>query len=136
MAVGGDLIEFTYNHPSAGSGTLFAKAGEDSEFDLGGYESEDDDNGIDGGGNMIDIMKQTRWKISGTVSWDMNSKTELEKLVAMESSPVLGDWTVRHINGTVYAGKGKPVGDLKGKASSATIELMISGGGRLKKIVG
>lgn len=136
MAVGGDLIEITYNHPTLGSGVIFPKASEDSTFDLGGFRANDDANMIDGGGNMIDQLNRVRWSMESTIAWDMNSRTELEKLTALSASPVQADWTFSHINGTVYGGKGKPVGDMQGNGNAATFSLKISGGGVLKKIVG
>jgi hypothetical protein len=136
MAVGGDIIEITFNHPTLGNGTIFPKSNEDGTFDLGGFRSNDDDNMIDGGGNMIDQINRSRWSLETVVSWDMNLRTDLEKVVAIAGSPVQADWTFSHINGTVYGGKGKPVGDLKGNSNSATFSLKIAGGGILKKIVG
>lgn len=134
MAVGGDITEITFNHPTLGSGTIFPKAAEDNTFNLGGIRSGDDNNMIDGSGKMIDQMSQTRWSLETTVAWDMNIANELEKLVDLASSPVLADWTISHINGTVYGGKGKPVGDLNGNGNTATFPLKISGGGKLKKL--
>jgi hypothetical protein len=136
MAVGGDIIEITYNHPTLGSGTINPKAAEDSTYDLGGFRSNDEANGIDGGGNMIDQLNRVRWSFEVTVSWDMNVKTELEKLTDLAASPELADWTFTNINGTVYGGKGKPVGDLQGNGNASTFPLKISGGAKLKKIVG
>lgn len=134
MAVGGDIRELTYQHPTLGSGVIFAKAAEDSTFDLGGFRSNDDANMVDGGGNMIDQINQVRWSVETTVSWDMNNRDELSKLVELAGSPVQADWTISHINGTVYGGKGKPVGDLQGNGNAATFTLKVSGGGALKKI--
>ena len=56
MAVGGDITEITYNHPTIGSGVFYPKAAEDNTFDTGGLRSDDDANMIDGAGNMIDKM--------------------------------------------------------------------------------
>src|SRR6478609_5348721 len=109
MPTGGDIIEATFNHPTIGSGVLYPKAGEDSSFDPGGFTSEDDAQGIDGGGRMIDKMKRKRWSVSLTPAWDMNVDNELQKVQALMNSAVLADWTVTHINGTVWKGKGKPV---------------------------
>lgn len=134
MAVGGDIIEITYNHPTIGSGVLYPKAAEDNTFDPGGFRSADDQNMIDGAGNMIDKMNRGRWSFEGSISWDMNAAQELEQLVALASSPVQADWTFSHINGTVYAGKGKPVGDIKGNGNTANLPLKISGGSVLKQI--
>lgn len=136
MAVGGDIIEITYNHPTLGSGTVYPKAAEDSTFDLGGYRSADDANMVSGNGEMIDQLNQVRWSFEGTVAWDMNTRGDLEKLTALNASPELSDWTFTHINGTVYGGKGKPVGDMQGNGNAATFTLKVSGGGGLKKIVG
>lgn len=131
---GGDIVEITFNHPTLGSGTIFPKAAEDNTFDTGGLRSSDDDNMIDGGGNMIDQMHRKRWSLETTVAWDMNSRQDLEKLVALASSPVLASWTITHINGDIYGGIGKPIGDLKGNGNTATFPLKLAGGGILKQI--
>ncbi len=135
MAVGGDIIEITFNHKTLGSGTVFPKAAEDSTFNLGGFRSNDDANMVDGGGNMIDQMNNTRWSLETTVAWDMNDEKTLEKLSELAESPVLADWTLSHVNGSVYGGKGKPVGDLSGNGNAATFPLKLAGGGKLKKII-
>lgn len=134
--IGGDIIEITFNHPTLGSGIIFPKAAEDSEFDLGGFRSNDDDEGVDGSGEMIDQLTQKRWSFSGTIAWDMNTREDLEKLTLLAGDPVQADWTVTHINGAVYGGKGKPVGDMKGNGNAATFPLKIAGGGKMKKIIG
>lgn len=130
-AIGGDITEITFNHPTLGSGTIFPKAAEDSTYDLGGYRSDDDNNMIDGGGNMIDKMNLNRWSFEVKVAWDMNIAETLEAVVAQASSPVPAQWTFTHINGSIYGGIGKPVGDLKGNGNEATFTLKISGGGKL-----
>lgn len=134
MAVGGDITEITYNHPTLGTGVIYPKASEDSTYDLGGFVSNDEANAIDGSGTMIDKMNRKRWFFQVAVSWDMNSRKELEKLVALASDPTAADWTFTHINGTVYGGNGKPVGDLSGNGNAATFPLKVSGGGILKSI--
>jgi len=134
-AVGGDIIEAAFNHPTLGSGVIFPKAGEDSTFDLGGLKSDDSEDMIDGSGNMIDKMNRKRWGVEMTIAWDNNSRLELEKVQAMESSPVPAVGTISHISGAVYKGTGKPVGDLKGNGNNATFPLKLAGGGILKKII-
>jgi hypothetical protein len=133
MATGGDIIEITFNHPSIGSGTLFPKAGEDSTYNTGGFRSADDDNMIDGAGNMIDKMNRTRWSFEALLSWDANIAQDLEKVVLLASDPVLADWTFTNINGTIYKGKGKPVGDVKGNGNASTFQLKVAGSGVLKQ---
>lgn len=134
MATGGDIQEITYNHPDLGSGTIFPKSNEESSFNLGGFRSDDDANGITGSGEMIDKINRVRPSIECTVAWDMNVREDLEKVSAMAESPKLADWTVTHVNGAIYGGKGKPVGDYTGSGNNATFTLKIAGGGKFKKI--
>lgn len=136
MAVGGDIIEITYNHPTLGSGVVFPKASEDSTYDLGGFMSTDEANMVDGGGNMIDQQNRKRWFVQAVVAWDMNEREDLERLTDLNASPIPGEWTFTHINGSVYKGTGKPVGDLQGNGNAATFTLKVAGGGKAKKIAG
>lgn len=133
-AVGGDILEITYNHPTLGSGTLFPKASEDSTFDPGGVRGNDDANMITGNGQSIRQLNRVRWSFDVVIAWDMNSSDEVEKLSKMAGDPDEADWTISHINGTIYSGKGAPVGDIKGNGNTATTPLKVSGGGALKKI--
>jgi hypothetical protein len=136
MAVGGDIIEITYNHPTLGSGIWFPKAGEDSTFDPGGFRGADDANQVDGSGKKIRQLNRVGWFFEGTISWDANIANELDQAKALAGDPVEGDWTITSVNRTVWKGKGAPVGDIQGNGNSATISIKISGGGELKKISG
>lgn len=133
MAVGGDILEVTYNHPTLGSGVFFPKSSESNTYDTGGFRSKDEANGIDGSGTPIDTMNQIRGSFEVTVSNDMNTNQELEKAVALAESPVPATWTFSVINGVSYTGSGKPVGDLQGDVDKATFKLKVSGT-RFKKI--
>jgi hypothetical protein len=135
-AVGGDILEITFNHPTLGSGTWFPKAGEDSTFDPGGFRSTDDANMVDGGGRNIKQLNQVRWSFEGVIAWDANVANELEVARQLAADPVDAEWTVTHINGTVWGGTGSPVGDIQGNGNAATMNIKLSGGGRMKKIVG
>lgn len=134
--IGGDIIEVTFNHPILGTGTFFPKSSEDSTFDLGGFRSNDDANMIDGSGEMIDQLNRVRWSFEGTGAWDMLIREDLQRLTNLNESPVLSDWTITHINGSVWKGKGKPVGDVQGNGNAATFTLKLAGSGRMKKIIG
>lgn len=131
--IGGDFTEITYNHPTLGSGIVFPKAAEDSTLNTGGFSEEDDNQMIDGGANMITKLNRKRWSFETVVAWDMDSKT-LENIEAMAASPVQADWTFSHISGKVYAGTGKPVGDIEGNGNAATFTLKVAGGGKMKQI--
>jgi hypothetical protein len=136
MAIGGDIREITYNHPTLGVGSLYPKSNEDSTFDNGGLRSVDDDNMVTGSGEMIDQMNMIRWSFEGTIAWDGNVRDEAKILKQLAASPVKADWTISHVNGTVWGGKGKPVGDIKPNGNTATMSIKLAGDGELKKIVG
>lgn len=133
-AVGGDIISATFSHPTIGTGTLYPKANEDSTLDLGGFRSDDGEDGVDGAGEMIDKVTRKRWTAEMVVAWDNNVRQDLEKAVALAASPIQATWTITHYSGRIYKGLGKPTGDLKGSALNATFPLKLQGGGVLKPI--
>jgi len=134
---GGDIVEVTYNHPTLGSGTFFAKANEDSTFDPGGFRVDDDMDSVSGDGESIRKKTRKRWSVEMVMAQDMNNRQDVEnKLVPLAEADEEAEWTIEHSNGTVYTGKGSPVGDLQWNANAATFTLKVSGGQRLTKIVG
>lgn len=135
MAVGGDIIEITYNHPSLGSGVLYPKAGEDNSYFPGGIITSSDETMIDGGGNPIWQKNRRRAYFVAVCANDQNQGQELEKMIELSASPVPADWTFAIINGTVYGGSGMPVDSFEGNINQATFSLRVEGGG-FKKIVG
>lgn len=134
MAVGGDILEIKWQHPTLGSGVFFPKSNEDSTFDLGGFTSNDDANMIDGGGNMIDQITRKRWSLEVTSSWDQNISNELASAQALAQSPVQATFIISHISGAVWQATGKPVGELQANANQATFTLKLSGGNILRKV--
>lgn len=134
-AVGGDILEIAFNHPTLGSGTVFPKANEASSLSPGGFRSDDSDDGVDGSGQMIDKQTRKRWSAESVVAWDNNSRQDLEKMVALAESPVQATFTISMVSGAVYKGTGKPVGDLVGDSLNATFPLKLAGGGKAKKII-
>lgn len=133
MAVGGDITEITVNHPTLGGHVFNPKANVDSNHDLGGYASNDDANSITANGTNIAILNRKRWMFEVEVENDNQTNEDLEFAQSLSDSPEDGDWTFTHINGTVYSGNGRPVGDLQANGNSATFTLKVSGGGKLKK---
>jgi hypothetical protein len=131
---GGDLLEITCNHPTLGTVTYFAKANEDHTYETGGFRSEDDEDMVDSGGNMIDKINRKRWMFETTLAWNMNTREELQTLSDYAADPVEGDWTVSHVNGKIWGGKGKPVGTIPGEGNAATVPLKLAGGGRFLPI--
>lgn len=127
MAVGGDIIEVTYNHPTFGQGVIYPKAGEDSTFNTGGYEAIDEDSAIDGSGAIIDQLNRTRAFFKVVAVNDMTSKT-FEKVKSLAGSPVLTTWTFSSANGHVYQITGKPVGAMEANGNTSVFDLKVAGG--------
>lgn len=137
MAIqGGDVFEVTYNHPTLGSGTFFVKSGEDTTFDPGGFRTEDDMGAVAGNGEVIKKLNRMRWSFEGPVAWNMITTNEIEQLSQLASDPLDAQWTISHVNGTVWSGLGTVVGDINGSGQDATIPMKISGGQRMTKISG
>jgi hypothetical protein len=135
MYTGGDILEITYNHPTVGSGSLFCKAAEDGTLKRGGYQSVDDDANITGDGRRIDQINRVPWSFEAPpIAWDMTNVDEQDKLVEMAGSPLEANWTINVVNGAIYGGTGKPVGEIPGNTNNAQVTLKLSGSGKLKKI--
>jgi hypothetical protein len=136
MAIGGDLIEITVNHPVLGTRRFFPKSAEDSTLDPGGFRDTDDANMITGSGEAIRQKNRVRWSLEATIAYDANERDDAAFIADLSASPIEGDWTVSVINGVVYGGKGLPVGDIQPNLNAATMTLKVSGSGVMKKIVG
>lgn len=132
--VGGQITEITYNHPTLGTGRLFPPTSASATIDLGGIRVDDSDEGVDGGGRMIKQMRAKRWSVEVEVSNDMNNAKEAEAVNALMASSEDADWTFSHINGTIYTGKGCPVGDVQADAMEAKFTLKVAGGGKLGQL--
>lgn len=134
MFTGGDILEISYKHPTLGAGTWFPKSSEDGTNDPGGYRSNDDANMITGDGQIINQINRVRWSFEGVVGWDMATTNELDQARKLAGSPVDADFTITHITGVVWGGKGRPVGDINGNTNTAQMSIKLAGGGILTKI--
>ena len=135
MAVSGDIIEITYNHPTLGSGTFFPKAGEGNTYDPGGIRTADDAAMIAGDGSPIWQKNRTRGSFEVVIENDQNVRNDAQKISDLMASNEPADWTFEVINGTVWCGSGMPVGDIQPDINAGTMTLKVAGGG-FKKIVG
>lgn len=129
MSAHGDITELTYNHPTVGSGVFFAVANQGNPFDLGGIRTADDDGMIASNGEPIFQMNRVRGSFEIMLT---NSSDTIEKLNALAASPDPAVWTVSLINGRVYKGSGKPVGDLKVESNTGNITTKFAGGAFVK----
>ena len=135
-SIGGDILEITFNNSEVGSGSFFPKANEDSTFDAGGFRVDDDQESISGDGEAIYKKNRKRWMFEVVCAMDMNNREDVDKMEKLADSNVETDWTISHSNGTVYGGKGMPVGDLQWNGNASTFTFKASGGQKLRKIIG
>lgn len=135
MSVHGDITEITFNHPMLGSGSLFAKSGEGNTYDPGGIRTADDSNSITGNGDLMYQKNRVRGFFEATIQNDQNVRNDAAIVAALQADPLEADWTFSIINGTTFAGKGKPVGDINPDLNAGTFTLKVTGREFLK-IVG
>lgn len=128
----GDLKEATVNHPVEGSVVFQYKASEDNTFDLGGQRTTEVN--VTGNGTAMRKINAVPWVVSGLIAWDMITAKDAQALCRMAASTLEGDWTFTNVNGSVYGGKGSPMGDIVGNVNQSTVPTTISGGGQLTKI--
>jgi hypothetical protein len=125
MAVHGDVIEITVNHPTLGSKSLFPKANETCTYDLGGFRNEDDANMITGNGSLMTKKNRQHGFFEVVIEIDQNVREDLEYLRDLAASPVKADFTYQMVNDAIYTGKGEPVGDLQPDANAGTMTLKV-----------
>ncbi len=135
--IAGDLGEIAWKNPSVGtgSGTWYGKAGADMTIMKGGLQANDAADGVDSGGRALFELTNTRWSMSGTITWDMVVARELNDVQLLSASGVDTEFTISNrATGQVYSGVGRPVGEISGNAKSGTIAIKLGGGGILKEI--
>lgn len=131
--IGGDILEIVCQH-TLGEFRFQAKSNESFTLDPGGVRTNDDANQITGGGEMIVQKNRMRWSFEGPIAVDPISNNEFENLPKLAAHPDLGTWTITHISGTIYKGRGTVVGDLNTDTNAAQMTLKVSGSGILEKI--
>lgn len=134
MAVHGDILEITYNHPTIGSGVLFPKANESTTIDLGGFRNNDDASQVTTAGDLMIQKNRVAGSFEVTVENDNNLRNDLRRMVDVSGENDLADWTIQHISGAIYTGKGVPVGDLQVDMNTGTFTLKVAFGAGLTKI--
>jgi len=131
--LGGDILEIVCQH-TLGEFRFATKSNEDFNIDEGGIRVNDDANQITGNGQAIWQKNRVRWMVEGPIAVDFNAGTEQNTLNNLAEHPDEGTWTITHISGTIWKGKGKPVGDLQPSTNTAQMTLKISGGGKLERL--
>ncbi len=129
----GDTLEIVCQH-TLGEFRFSPKSNESSTIDKGGLRANDDANQVTSDGQMMSQMNRVRWMWECPIAVDTISDNEMTNLERLASHPDLGTWTFSLISGTIYKGKGRPVGDLKSDSNEGTMTLKVAGGGKLEKI--
>jgi len=131
--LGGDITELVCQH-TLGEFRFATKSNEDFNIDEGGIRVNDDANQVTGNGQAIYQKNRVRWMLEGPIAIDFNAGTEQNALNRLAEHPDEGTWTITHISGTIWKGKGKPVGDLQPSTNTAQMTLKVSGGGKLERL--
>ena len=132
MAHHGDITEITFNHPTLGDGRFFAKANEGNTYDPGGIRTSDDQNAIASNGDPIFMSNRVRGYFEVMIENDQNIRDDADLIARLQASPDSATWTFSVINGTVFRGSGKPVGDVQPDINAGTMTLKVSGAGFTK----
>ena len=109
----GEILEVNYNHATLGSGVFFVVAGETATYDLGGIRAADEENMVTTNGQFIDALSRKRGFFEVVIDVDDNIREDNNIINQLAASPVLAAWTFSFMNGAVYKGTGKPVGDFQ-----------------------
>lgn len=132
MAIAGEVTQITFGNDSLGSGGFDAISGEDFTFDIGGKRTQEVK--MTPSGEAVYSVQTMPWKAEGTLRWSALTGQDIEKLTALSGSATETEFTFTLTDGTIYGGKGKPVGDLSGTAKDGTVPFAVQGGGILRQI--
>lgn len=127
MAVHGDISEVRYNHPTLGSGIFFPKANEGNVFDPGGLRNNDDTSMVAGNGNVMFQKNRIAASFTVLIENDSVSRKDYAKVQALQASSANADFTITHVNGSVWKVTGQPVGAIEVDVNAGTFSLKVVG---------
>ena len=131
--VGGDFTEVSCSHPEHGDMKFDPKANESWTLNEGGIRTNDDANSVTSNGKIIQQKNNTLWNAEGPIAVDLKGE-QSDYLNKVTESSELGTWVFSHISGSLFTGKGIPVGDLNTDTNTAQLTLKVAGSGKLSKI--
>lgn len=133
--IGCDFLQVGLKHPTLGTVNLYPKAGENGQIEIGGITTESEPKGITGSGEAIYKMSVGRWVVeTPPIAWKRSGTDTLQTVQDMAADFEEIDCTFQLRDGSIYIGKGKIVGEIKGASYDSTIPLKFEGGGKLQKI--
>lgn len=127
MAVHGDITEVRYNHPTLGSGIFFPKANEGNVFDPGGLRNNDDTSMVAGNGSVMFQKNRIAGSFTVLIENDSVSRKDYAKVQALQASSASADYTITHVNGSVWKVTGQPVGAIEVDVNAGTFTLKVVG---------
>jgi hypothetical protein len=130
----GDCVEITCVHLNT-TYRFSPKANETFNTDRGGVRVNDDASQVTANGQIMRQLNRVRWMVDGPIAADSISGYEENALELMSASPALGVWQFSYANGAILVGTGSPVGDIQYDSNSGQINLKVSGGGKLEKVI-
>ena len=128
MAVHGDVTEITVNHPDLGNRTLFPVANQGNKFFAGGLTNADDANGVTSNGELIVTKTRGVGFFEVLIEDDSNEREDANFIKQLAESPKPATYTLSLINGTVWSGKGVPVGNYEVDLNAGTMPLKVNSG--------
>lgn len=128
MASHGDVVEIAVSHPSLGNRTFFPKASEGNTFFPGGIVTADDQNSVTSAGEMIFTQNRVAGMFSVLIEDDQNDREDALFIKELAGSSESAVWTLSLINGTVWQGSGKPVGNYETELNAGTMTLKVNSG--------
>lgn len=131
--IAGQFTEVMCQHPTAGDFKFDIKSGEDSEMDLGGDRIVDEANNKVSSGKMIVQFENATGYVQFTCGYTNECGVYIQALISA-SGDELGTFTITHIDGSSYIGKGTIVGDVKPNRNAGTIQLKAAFEGEVQVI--
>ena len=128
----GDVDEIVCQH-TTGEYRFFPKANESATIDKGGVRANDDASQVTSNGQMMSQLNRVRWSFEIPIAVETDGSTSAD-LNTLTAHPDLGTWTFSLLNGTIYKGTGRPVGDIQEDTNAGTMTLKVAGGLVLEKL--
>lgn len=133
--IGCELLKTEISNSVVGKVTLFHKAKETAKIDKGGLMTEDKAEGVTSAGGAMYSLSHKRWSVEpSAVAWGKTGVDTLEKLNEFNNEITDSVFTFTLVDGTVYTGTGRIVGDTIADSLDASIPFKAAGGGKLSKI--
>jgi DNA-binding protein YbaB len=124
-AVGGSIESV-----SIGGRIMAVSADNEAQLNLGGKNVEVQ---MNGNGTPRYIIMRTAWSIEGLQIVNDHAEATHEFLQGVADTVEEKPIVIRYADGVAYNGNGLVAGEVKGSSQSATVEVTLSGGGKMEQ---